>query len=52
MVIKVEKSDFMKNKKKPIGKPHFYKVWGMLLEVKIHEKNIQKTEWILEGIFD
>ena len=28
------------------------KVWGMLLEVKIHQKTIKKTEWILEGIFD
>ena len=24
----------------------------MLLEIKIHEKTIQQTEWILEGIFD
>ena len=52
MAIKVEKGDFMKNLQQPIGKPHFCKVWGMLLEVKIHAKNIQKTEWILEGIFD
>ena len=37
---------------KPAGTPYFCKVWGMLLEVKIHEKTIQKTDWILEGIFD
>ena len=37
---------------KPIGKPYFCKVWGMLLEVKNHKKNIQKTERILEGIVD
>ena len=24
----------------------------MLFEIKIREKTIQKTEWILEGIFD
>ena len=24
----------------------------MLLEVRIHEQTVQKTEWILEGIFN
>ena len=48
----MEKGDFMKNLWKPIGQPYFCKVWGMLLEVEIIEKTIQKTEWILEGIFD
>ena len=52
MAIKVEKGDFMKNLWKPLGKPYFLKVWGMLWEAKIDQKKASETVWILEGIFD